>query len=68
VLAALSGADLLFATTGGETLVFGPVVGAVFGWLAAGQGASHRACRLAIGANAAVLIVSVIAILTFGGT
>ena len=68
VLAALSGADLVFATTGGETLVFGPVAGAVLGWLAGRQGASRRAARLAIGVNAAVLVVSVIAIFTFGGT
>jgi hypothetical protein len=42
-LAALSSADLLFATTGGETLVFGPVAGAVLGWLAGGK--APRAAR-----------------------
>jgi hypothetical protein len=67
-LAALSVADLVFAVTGGETLIFGPIVGAVLGWLAAKRGASRAGWRLAVGANAAVLVVSVIAVFASGGT
>jgi hypothetical protein len=68
VLAALAIADLVLATTAGETLVFGPVIGAILGWLASKKGASRKASRLAIGVNATVLILTVIAIFTFGGT
>jgi len=67
-LVGLSVADLLFATTAGETLVFGPVIGLVLGWLAGRNGASRRASRLAIGVNAAVLVITAVAIMLLGGT
>lgn len=68
VLAAVSLADLAFAVAGGSTLLFGPVLGAVAGWLAGRNGASRSASGTAMAVNVAVLVVTVIAIFTLGAT
>jgi hypothetical protein len=68
VLAGLSLADLLFATTGGATLVFGPAAGAVLAWQARSHGARGRVVWLGLGVNAAILVTTVAAIFVLGGS
>jgi len=68
LLAALSLADLVSATTGGATLVVAPVLGIVLGWLASRRGTTRWAWRLAVGVNAIILAVTVVAIFLLGGT
>jgi len=68
IVAALGLADLLEAVVGGFTLVVGPVIGAAAGWLAYEKGAPRSLSLLAVGANSALFVATVVAILIFGGT
>jgi hypothetical protein len=64
----LSVADLIDATVGGRTLVFGPIIGGVLGWLASRKQGFSTSSLLAVGINAVILTITAIAILLLGGS
>jgi hypothetical protein len=69
LMAAMLGlVDLLEAVLGGFTLVVGQVIGAAIGWLAYRRGAPRWLSLLAIGANVALLVATVVLSYIFGGT